>query len=370
LSPISTPQITEEEFFQVSCQAGVPRPEIQSNWRKFKQDAETDEDGVVSRSEFLQYWRGAIREGRSSLDDLAARADKLSADLKEARRRELTRMLTRWFSLFDRNGDGVIDEEEYLAALEVQMRSKFFFAKGESHRHADLALEWKTFVAGADQDQDGKVNADEFVAFWKADIAEGKHVVEEVAGLCAQLAKDLRMEAITDRGGGRDFGAPPGSPESPHRRSGEVPALNTWLDDEVDGVLRAWFTALDDNDDGELAEEEYMEALDGDGKEDALYLRQSWVDLTAEMLSSGHGVVTVELFVAFWRQSISQMFLAMPKTEQGWRCARDILAICKENKDSAERPFWVPSFFRVPSLPKDFPKFSLNFGSDDEEDRD
>ena len=93
-----------------------------------------------------------------------------------------------------------------------------------------------------------------------------------------------------------------------------------------------------------------MAALAGDGKEDALYLRQSWVDLTADMLTAGHAVVTVERFVAFWRRSITQMFLAMPSTGQGWRCARDILAICKENKDSAERPFWLPSFFKVPPL--------------------
>ena len=79
------------------------------------------------------------------------------------------------------------------------------------------------------------------MAFWKRDIAEGRHVAEEVAprghrrllflnrlprarkvaGLCSQMAQDLRMEAITDRAGDRD--APPTSPETPNRRANEAP---------------------------------------------------------------------------------------------------------------------------------------------------
>ena len=73
------------------------------------------------------------------------------------------------------------------------------------------------------------------------------------------------MEAITDRVG--DKSAPPGSPESPNRRANEFGQVEAWLNEEADPILRAWFTALDDNDDGEICEEEYMVALDGDGKE-------------------------------------------------------------------------------------------------------
>ena len=47
-------KITEEEFFQVSCQCGVPRAEIQDNWKIFKNEADTDQDGIVSQNEFLQ----------------------------------------------------------------------------------------------------------------------------------------------------------------------------------------------------------------------------------------------------------------------------------------------------------------------------
>ena len=97
----------------------------------------------------LQYWRSEVQHQRTNIADLAEKARKISADLKDARRKELVRMLKRWFALFDMNSDGAIEEAEYLRALEVQLRSKFFFTQSrESHRE-DLAMEWKAFVAVA-----------------------------------------------------------------------------------------------------------------------------------------------------------------------------------------------------------------------------
>jgi hypothetical protein len=46
------------------------------------------------------------------------------------------------------NGDGSIDEGEYLQAMELQMRSKFFFSQAVASQRADLVLEWASLVAG------------------------------------------------------------------------------------------------------------------------------------------------------------------------------------------------------------------------------
>ena len=160
-------EISEEEFLQVSSQRGMTREEITKAWQDFKSEADTNQDGIVSLNEFLQYWRREVREGKLSLQTLAKRAHEIVAALDEARGQELTRMLKRWFGLFDINGDGSIEEKEYLAALELQLRSKFFFSQKSDCHRADLLLEWEAFVQRADMDQDGLISEREFIEFWK-----------------------------------------------------------------------------------------------------------------------------------------------------------------------------------------------------------
>jgi len=212
----------------------------------------------------------------------------------------------------------------------------------------------------------------EFIAFWKNEIYEGTQVASEVAGLCAQMAKDLRMHAITDM---MEEPGSPGSPllESPSRFSDEIVKVESWIATEVEPMLVEWFVALDEEKKGHLTEEDYIGALDSDGKEDSIYLRNSWLSLKAEMFESGHGVVTKDVFVLFWCRSIMSMFNAMPTRKKGWLAAKDVAGICKENKEAILRPWFIPSFFKVPSLPlvrvPSFPGSfpSLKFGSDSDE---
>jgi hypothetical protein len=62
---------------------------------------------------------------------------------------------------------------------------------------------------------------EEFVKFWTREISEGRQVAEEVAGLCAQMARDLRMQVISDRQVEEEAGG--AAVESPTRVAAEVP---------------------------------------------------------------------------------------------------------------------------------------------------
>ena len=104
------------------------------------------------------------------------------------------------------------------------------------------------------------------------------------------MAKDLRMQAITDKAKEEAQGSPQSSLiESPSSFGDEIPKVEAWICAEVEPMLVEWFEALDEEKKGVLAEEDYMTALDSDGKEDSVYLRDSWIQLTAEMLEAGKG---------------------------------------------------------------------------------
>jgi len=187
-----------------------------------------------------------------------------------------------------------------------------FFQQSPSCRRQDLKIEWEA-LADVQTRQDAVVTEEAFVKFWIEQVASGRHKAEDVAAQCAQLARDLRITAIAKKG---------------------------------------WFSALECN--KALTEEIYMNALESDslalGEEDVRYLRDSWVHLKAQMLASGQGTVTKDVFVSFWHCTILDTFKAMSSREKGWRAVQGIVPICKESLRSIDRPFWVPAFFKVLSL--------------------
>jgi len=350
-------KISEEEFMQVGSMVGTTLEDIQRDWLALKSDAGAHKDGTVHLHQFLQHWRKRVSAGLS-LTKVARGLEHVSARLEEVRQTELLHTLRRWFAIVDANDDGVIDSAEFSAIKHIQMQCRSFFQQSPSCRRQDLKIEWEA-LADVQTRQDAVVTEEAFVKFWIEQVASGRHKAEDVAAQCAQLARDLRITAIAKKGESLGLArllnavlSTKQAMDSPSKVRAELRVVDEWFENDVEPIIAGWFSALECN--KALTEEIYMNALESDslalGEEDVRYLRDSWVHLKAQMLASGQGTVTKDVFFSFWHCTILDTFKAMSSREKGWRAVQGIVPICKESLRSIDRPFWVPAFFKVLSL--------------------
>eukprot|EP00657_Telonema_sp_P-1_P004459 TRINITY_DN20329_c0_g1_i1.p1 TRINITY_DN20329_c0_g1~~TRINITY_DN20329_c0_g1_i1.p1 ORF type:complete len:107 (-),score=48.57 TRINITY_DN20329_c0_g1_i1:137-457(-) len=78
--------------------------------------------GFVSSNEFVQFWQGEVTSGRHTLKELSGTVEDLATELRAAKSRALCRVLDRWFAMLDTDHDGVITDQEFSAAVGMQVR--------------------------------------------------------------------------------------------------------------------------------------------------------------------------------------------------------------------------------------------------------
>jgi len=97
--------------------------------------------------------------------------------------------LTRYFHLYDRDGDGNIGPADFERVVEnVRIMSGL---SPESHRHQGLRrtylARWESLRRSADADQDGRIDVSDWLAYWDGVLQADDRYQAEVASVVRRL---------------------------------------------------------------------------------------------------------------------------------------------------------------------------------------
>jgi Ca2+-binding EF-hand superfamily protein len=165
--------INEREFLKIICQVKNELSEEQA--RRLMHRFDKDGDGRISYKEFMTFMdKDKDKKKKKEKSTVVEIDDALAAKIRDLLRRQ-DQCLYRLFEKFDRNGDGRINEKEFLKTAEKL--------------HLGLSDEQiRGLMKRFDKDGDGRISTTEFIAF-----VENKKEVKIVSAATPQKPKGAIM---------------------------------------------------------------------------------------------------------------------------------------------------------------------------------